>query len=103
MSDTGLEQAVAAPKTVARASIKYQFSGPFRPLPPDTTISASAMVTLSVTLSTAVTLSVDFEVEYSPSRFSALEGCSFRPKAFDERLITALLLLLTLLLKALLV
>jgi len=29
MSETGLEHAVAAPKTSAKPSIKCQFSGPF--------------------------------------------------------------------------
>ena len=43
MSETGFEQAVAAPKVLARSSIKFQFSGPFIPLPAETTISASAM------------------------------------------------------------
>ena len=57
ISDTGLEQAVAAPKVAAKSSIKCQFSGPFKPLPPDTTTSASAMLTCPVAASTAVTLS----------------------------------------------
>ncbi len=62
MSETGLEHAVAAPKTVAKSSIKCQFSGPFKPLPPETTISASAMVILSVTLSTDTTFNEVLEV-----------------------------------------
>jgi len=44
-SETGLEQAVAAPKSAAKSSIKFQSSGPFYPRPPDTTISASAIDT----------------------------------------------------------
>ena len=39
MSETGFEQAVAAPKTSAKSSIIFQFSGPLRPLPPETTTS----------------------------------------------------------------
>ena len=41
MSATGLEQAVAAPKDLAKSSIIPQFSGPFKPLPAETTNSAS--------------------------------------------------------------
>ena len=41
ISDTGLLHAVAAPKSLARSVTNPQFSGPFRPRPPETTISAS--------------------------------------------------------------
>ena len=43
-SETGLEQAVAAPNTPAKSSINPQFYGPLSPLPPETTTSASAIV-----------------------------------------------------------
>ncbi len=52
MSETGFEQAVAAPRVVAKSSIRCQFSGPFRPRPPDTTMSASAMLTWPLAFST---------------------------------------------------
>ena len=55
MSETGLEQAVA-PKTSAKSSIRFQFSGPFNPRPPETTISASAIVTSPFNLSTQLLL-----------------------------------------------
>ena len=51
-----LEHAVAAPKISARSSTICQFSGPFKPLPPETTMSASAIVTLVVIFSIDVTL-----------------------------------------------
>ena len=41
ISATGREQAVAAPKDFAKFSIIPQFSGPFNPLPAETTSSAS--------------------------------------------------------------
>src|SRR5690606_6604832 len=47
-SETGLEHAVAAPKTSANSSIIFQFSGPFNPRPADTTIFASGNGILSV-------------------------------------------------------
>src|SRR5690554_7254354 len=62
-SETGLEQAVAAPKTSANSSIIPQFSGPFNPRPPETTISASAMVTFPVTFSTFSTRSEEHTSE----------------------------------------
>ncbi len=55
ISETGFEQAVAAPKTSAKSSIKCQFSGPFKPRPPETTMSASAILTLSEALSSELT------------------------------------------------
>ena len=55
-SETGFEQAVAAPRISASSSIIAQFSGPFNPRPADTTTSASAIVTLSFALSMEVTL-----------------------------------------------
>ena len=74
-SDTGLEQAVAAFKTSANSSIIGQFSGPFRPLPAETTVSASAMVTLPVTLS----ILSDFipDVAISASKFSVVPSAGF--------------------------
>ena len=41
-----MEHAVAANNTSANSSIRFQFSGPFIPLPADTIISASANETL---------------------------------------------------------
>src|SRR5699024_923508 len=46
-SDTGFEQAVAAPSASASSSINPQFSGPFMPRPAETTISASGKDILS--------------------------------------------------------
>ena len=50
-SDTGLEQAVAAPST-SQFFYHAQFSGHFSPRPAETTISASAMVTFPEDFST---------------------------------------------------
>ena len=67
-SETGLEQAVAAPKTSAKSSIRFQFSGPLRPRPPEITISASAIETLSEDLSTDVTSTLSLKSPILKSR-----------------------------------
>ena len=63
MSETGLEQAVAAPSVFAKSSTKFQFSGPFKPLPPETTISASAIEIFSS--SSIIDLTCTFETRPS--------------------------------------
>jgi len=88
MSETGLEQAVAAPRVSAKSSIKCQFSGPLSPRPPETTTSASAMVTLSVALSTDDTVTPD--AANAGAKASTLQAVSFstKPKAlFDTPII----------------
>ena len=60
MSETGLEHAVAAPNVSARSSIKFQFSGPFIPLPAETTISASAIEICPDTFSDDSTVKFEF-------------------------------------------
>ena len=59
ISDTGFEHAVAAPRTSASSSTKCQFSGPFNPLPAETTTSASAIVTFPLCFSIFDTVIVD--------------------------------------------
>src|SRR5690606_11261803 len=85
ISDTGLEQAVAAPKTSANSSIMPQFSGPFNPLPPDTTISASAMATLPFTLSTDSTLISEATKEGLKASSVAFPVDSTKPKELFDR------------------
>ena len=85
MSETGLEQAVAAPNTSAKSSIRFQFSGPFNPRPPETTISASAIVTSPFNLSTSVTFKLLVDDRYVPFKYSQVLFCSFNPKELDER------------------
>ena len=51
MSETGFEHAVPAPNTSASSSIIVQFSGPFNPLPAETTSSASVKGILPTALS----------------------------------------------------
>ena len=65
-SETGFEQAVAAPKTPANSSIIPQFSGPFIPRPADTTISASAIAIFPELFST--------EVTFTPKSFASMIG-----------------------------
>ena len=55
-SETGLEQPVAAPNKEANSSIIPQFSGPFKPLPPETTNSASGKEILSLALIISLTI-----------------------------------------------
>ena len=81
-SETGFEHAVAAPKTSAKFSMRCQFSGPFNPLPPETTISASAIVTLFDVFSTENTLFLLSEMLKLKSEISVSVGFSFRPKEF---------------------
>ena len=81
-SETGFEHAVAPPRTSARFSTKCQFSGPFNPLPPETTISASAIVTLLVALSIDFTLFLDSGILKFISTTSDFTGFSFRPNEF---------------------
>src|SRR5690606_16122657 len=79
-SDTGLEQAVAAPKTDANSSIIPQFSGPFKPRPADTTMSASAIFTLPVTLSTHSTFMPDSGIAGENASAEAFPEDSTKPK-----------------------
>ena len=79
-SDTGLEQAVAAPNTSARFSINPQFSGPFNPRPPDTTTSASAIVTLPTALSTESTETPESITKGEKSSTEAEPSDSIKPK-----------------------
>ena len=65
-SETGLEHAVAAPKTAAKSSTNPQFSGPFSPRPPETTMSASAIDTFPLTFSTDST--------FTPKSLSPIDG-----------------------------
>ena len=84
ISETGLEHAVAAPRTEANSSIIPQFSGPFIPRPPETTISASAIVTFPVDFSTVSTFtekSVSFNVDAKSSSDKEV-AVSTKPKEF---------------------
>src|SRR5690554_1463918 len=83
-SETGLEHAVVAPNTSANSSINPQFSGPFNPRPPETTTSASAMVTFPVTFSIFSTLtpkSASFKLGLKSSVAAAAEA-STTPNEF---------------------
>src|SRR5690606_36412875 len=105
ISDTGFEQAVAAPSTSARSSIRCQFSGPFNPRPPETTISASAIAIFPVVLSTELTLiskSFSSSVGSNDSAF-ALELLSLRPYALFARPTIFTWVVISVKLKALLV
>ena len=75
-SETGLEHAVAAPRTSANSSTIPQFSGPFKPLPAETTTSASAMVTFPIALSTLVDFTPNSETETSKFSIDAVTGFS---------------------------
>src|SRR5687768_17186984 len=79
-SETGFEQAVAAPKESASSSKIFQFSGPFKPLPPETTISASGNDTLFVvlTISFTVVLKSDLFKLTLNSSIDELEGDSIK-------------------------
>ena len=80
----GLEQAVAAPRTDANSSNIPQFSGPFIPRPPETTMSASAIVTFPVVFSTDSTFtekSASFNVG-AKSSSDTDEAVSTKPKEF---------------------
>ena len=79
-SETGLEHAVAAPSTSAKSSTNPQFSGPLRPRPPETTTSASAMVTLPTALSTDSTVTPDSGKEGENSSTVAEPPDSISPK-----------------------
>ena len=57
-----------------------QFSGPFNPRPPETTISASAIVTSPFNLSTSVTFKLLVDDRYVPFKYSQVLFCSFNPK-----------------------
>src|SRR5690606_26265065 len=89
-SDTGFEQAVAAPSASANSSMIPQFSGPFNPLPPDTTISASGKETLSVARIISFTTVVKSSGEgwFSNATISASTGLSLNSKAFAFKAIT---------------
>src|SRR5690606_32540592 len=67
------EHAVAAPSAVAKSSIRCQFSGPFNPRPPDTTISASAIVTFPVAFSVDSTFTAK-SASFSVGLKSATDG-----------------------------
>ena len=87
ISETGLEQAVAAPSVSASDSIIAQFSGPLSPLPAETTISASAIVTDPVSFSIFNIFwfeSIPFIFIIS---FLGLFGFSTIPKEFEVILI----------------
>ena len=64
--------------------MRCQFSGPFKPLPPETTISASAIVTLFDVFSIEDTLFLLSEMLKLKSEISVFVGFSFRPKEFFE-------------------
>lgn len=89
-SDTGFEQAVAAPSTSASSSIIPQFSGPLRPLPPETTMSASAMVSFPETLSILVTLMLRSASDISTEKEVIVASVfnSLRPKEFPDKPMT---------------
>ena len=75
-SETGLEHAVAAPKTSANSSTIPQFSGPFKPLPAETTTSASAMVTFPMALSMLIDFTPGSETKASKFSTNAVTGFS---------------------------
>ena len=102
-SETGLEQAVAAPKTSASSSIIPQFSGPFKPRPPETTISAFAILTLSVDLSTDSTESPYYGIADEKSSTEALPPVSTKPKELLDRPTTLTSVVISILAKALFV
>src|SRR5690606_5135986 len=82
---------VAAPKTLASSSISPQFSGPFNPRPPDTTISASANDTLSV--ARTISLMIVFKLFSIPGLNSTISGwtsCVFNSYEFGVSDITLL-------------
>ena len=84
ISDTGLEQAVAAPRVSAKVSIISQFSGPLRPLPAETTISASAIVTLPVSFSIFKILWFDGALSTLNVSTDASLMLSISPKELEE-------------------
>ena len=65
MSATGRLHAVVAPNSVASSSMMDQFSGPFIPLPADTTNSASGNGTIPSSLFTSITLTEELGIETS--------------------------------------
>src|SRR5690606_20024059 len=103
-SETGFEQAVAAPSTLANSSIIPQFSGPFIPRPAETTISASGREILSVarTISLTITLKSWSFRSGVKSTISAEPPVSFKSKAFGLTAITLTAELITSVAKALL-
>src|SRR5690606_730676 len=81
------------------------FSGPFNPLPPETTISASAMVTFPDAFSTDSTFtlkSLSFN-DGEKASSDAAPWASFTPNEFFERPIILISVLISVILKALLV
>ena len=83
--------------------MRCQFSGPFNPLPPETTISASAIVTLFDVFSTEDTLFLLSEMLKLKSEISVSVGFSFRPKEFFETAKILLFLVISTVSKALFV
>src|SRR5476651_1365089 len=73
-SETGFEQAVAAPNNPANSSTIPQFSGPFNPRPPETTISASGNETLSVDRTISFNIALQSDVLASTLKSSICDG-----------------------------
>ena len=79
MSETGFEHAVAAPNVFAKSSIIFQFSGPLRPLPAETTISASAIEISPEPCSTESVVNVESGIMISMDINSGLDFYSTIP------------------------
>src|SRR5690606_5345509 len=84
-SHTGEAQDVAAHKTSANSTILRQISGPYKPLPPDTTISASATATYPFTVSTDSTLISKGTKEVLKASSVAFPVDSTNPKELFDR------------------
>ena len=103
ISDTGFEQAVAAPSVPAKSSIKFQFSGPFIPLPAETTISASAIEICPDTFSDELTVKPDTWISIFKSSISVSTEFSIKPNELLDNPMTIFSELIDESLKALLV
>ena len=81
MSETGFEQAVPPSISFASSSIIFQFSGAFRPLPAETTLSASVNE-ISLLFFSSLKISVldsKFRRSKSPSVIFAVLFVCFAP------------------------
>ena len=79
---------MAAPNTLARSKIIPQFSGPFKPRPPLTTISASVNGTSPLTLFTAVIFTLGSSIETATATTSATPSPMVVWKLFGFKEIT---------------
>ena len=85
-SETGLEHAVAALSVFAKSSIIFQFSGPFIPLPAETTISASSILTEPLESSTDSKTIPDSMKSFSMFSIIGSDLFLFTPNEFLEML-----------------